>query len=58
MPNHVRNNVTLIGPVDEITRFWQMFDISKSPSIEDRLTKTSRKIQVDEDTPACEASRP
>lgn len=52
MPNNVRNNVTVIGPVDEITKFWQMFDISKTSSIEDRLTKTSRKIQVDDDAPA------
>jgi len=52
MPNNVRNNVTLIGSVDEITKFWQMFDVSKSSNIEDRLTKTSRKIQVDEDAPA------
>jgi hypothetical protein len=42
MPNHVRNNVTIIGSVIEVAKFWQMFGASKAVSVEDRLTRTQR----------------
>ena len=47
MPNHIQTNITLYGSTEDIDQFWNLFKVE---NIEDKLTKTVRKIQVDDST--------